>query len=174
MHRLADEADLTVSALRNAPAATTPPWSRSSLAEESHAGHGLPSPRGHIREHDRVQMVATTDSDDFGAQVHLDTTVDDDAGREVARHRDSQIVAAHDEPDPRPATREKQGRLPGGVGPADHGHLRAVAPARAGFKLGCRGVDAVALEVCPPLEAQFLNMSRAALRLELPASDSVL
>jgi hypothetical protein len=44
----------------------------------------------------------------------------------------------HDEPDPRPATREKQGRLPGGVGPADHGHLRAVNPARTGFRLGCR------------------------------------
>src|ERR1022692_3571967 len=100
-------------------------------------------------------MVATVDSDDFGAKVQLDTTVGEDAGREVARHRDSQIVGAHDEPDPRPATREKQGRLPGGVGTADHGHLRAVNPARTDFKLGCRVVDAVALEVRPSLEVQF-------------------
>src|ERR1700722_11595727 len=100
-------------------------------------------------------MVATVDSDDFAAYVQLDTTVGEDAVREVARHLDSQIVGAHDEPDPQPATRKEQGRLPGGVGPTDHGHLRAVKPARTDFQLGCRVVDAVAFEVRPALEVQF-------------------
>ena len=49
----------------------------------------------------------------------------------------------------------RQQRCPTLLRPADHGHLRAVNPARTGFKLGCRVVDAVALEVRPPLEAQF-------------------
>src|ERR1700691_4590739 len=121
-------------------------------AEESRAGHALPSPSDLVRERDRVQMVATVDSGDFGAQVQLDTTVGEDAGREVARHLVPKIGGRPDEPDQRPATREEQGRLPGGVGPADYGHLRAVNPARTGLELGCRVVDAVALEVRPPLE----------------------